>query len=76
MITLASFLSPDETAIPDEWMWERIRNWRDTKLNESDWTQVIDSPVDVEAWGEYRQLLRDLPDSAATPQDVVFPVAP
>ena len=39
-----------------------IRQWRDKKLQESDWTQVADAPVDKEAWATYRQQLRDLPE--------------
>ena len=35
---------------------------RDRALAASDWTQVLDAPVDRTAWAAYRQQLRDLPD--------------
>lgn len=39
-----------------------LREWRNQRLKESDWTQVADAPVDKEAWAIYRQELRDLPE--------------
>lgn len=66
----------DPATIPDEWILERVRNWRNAKLIESDWTQVEDSPVDKAAWATYRQVLRDLPASNANPALIELPVAP
>ena len=54
----------DPVTIPDEWILERVRNWRNAKLAASDWTQTLDAPVDKTAWATYRQALRDLPASA------------
>lgn len=51
------FLSTDEK----EAICTRIRNWRNKELNNTDWTQLEDAPVDKNAWREYRQTLRDLP---------------
>ena len=62
--------------IPDDWVWERLRNCRNAFLVASDWTQVIDAPVDQAAWAEYRQSLRDLPESVDDPREVVWPEAP
>lgn len=53
-----------------------IRTERDAKLTESDWTQVIDAPVDQAAWATYRQALRDIPDQAGFPNEVNWPTAP
>ena len=50
-------------------------NSRNKKLLDSDWTQLPDAPVDKEAWAEYRQKLRDLPETA-DPLNVVWPVRP
>jgi hypothetical protein len=36
------------------------RSQRNRLLAESDWTQVLDSPVDKDAWASYRQGLRDI----------------
>ena len=53
-----------------------IRTERDAKLTESDWTQVIDAPVDQAAWATYRQALRDIPDQEGFPNEVTWPVEP
>ena len=44
-----------------------IRQARNQKLKESDWTQVDDAPVNKAAWATYRQTLRDLSNSANFP---------
>ena len=53
-----------------------IRTERDVKLTESDWTQVVDAPVDQAAWATYRQSLRDIPDQAGFPNEVNWPDKP
>jgi hypothetical protein len=65
-------LEDDQT----EKLFKRIRKWRDGELVKSDWTQVIDAPVDQAAWATYRQALRDLPASNADPRKIDLPVAP
>lgn len=54
----------------------KIRTERDTKLTESDWTQVADAPVDKAAWATYRQALRDIPSQAGFPNEVTWPTEP
>lgn len=44
-----------------------VRQSRDQKLKDSDWTQVADSPVNKETWATYRQALRDLPNAEGFP---------
>lgn len=59
--------------------WEEVRAKRDFLLAESDWTQMPDSPLSSEEkflWSDYRQLLRNLPQQFAKPEDVVWPEAP
>lgn len=59
-----------------------LRRHRDRLLADSDWTQVPDAPlteVQVAAWREYRQALRDLPavyTDVQSAEDVVFPEPP
>lgn len=53
-----------------------VRAKRDQLLVSSDWTQVVDAPVDQTAWATYRQALRDLPEQAGFPFDVVYPTQP
>jgi len=54
----------------------QVRTKRDKLLAESDWTQVADAPVDKAAWATYRQSLRDIPQQAGFPTNVVWPVEP
>jgi hypothetical protein len=58
---------------------ERMRQWRDIFLAQSDWTQMPDSPLtDAKKteWATYRQALRDFP-SSWTPADTAnFPDQP
>lgn len=53
----------------------QMRSQRDAALKASDWTQVLDAPVDQAAWAAYRQALRDLPDAVGFP-DVPMPRDP
>jgi len=57
------------------------RTNRNKLLDESDWTQMNDSPLDTAgktAWATYRQELRDLPDHANWPHlaDEDWPTKP
>lgn len=48
-----------------------IRPQRDQMLSASDWTQFPDAPLTDEqraAWGDYRQALRDLPETGVWPE--------
>jgi hypothetical protein len=53
-----------------------IRAKRNQLLVESDWTQIPDVPLDKEAWGLYRQALRDVTLQDGFPHDVIFPDKP
>ena len=61
---------------------EILRPNRDSLLSESDWTQMLDSPLSASKkaeWATYRQALRDLPannSSASSIDDVTFPNKP
>jgi len=61
---------------PPPQTWDDIRRERDGLLAASDWTQVSDAPVDSAAWAAYRQTLRDIPQTYATPDEVVWPETP
>jgi hypothetical protein len=75
-MTNPTFLSFNETEIPDDYYFERLRLWRNAELKACDWTQVDDAPVDKTAWAIYRQALRDLPAQSSDPTELVFPVKP
>jgi len=53
-----------------------VRNDRDQRLKDSDWTQLSDSTADKQAWATYRQALRDVPTQTGFPWSVEWPVKP
>jgi hypothetical protein len=70
---------PPSTTPSDEQTAEQaqtVREERNTKLSESDWTQVADSPVDKAAWATYRQELRDITAQSGFPWTITWPSAP
>lgn len=69
-------MGDEAKAALDEQQATSVRNERNKKLSESDWTQVADSPVDKAAWATYRQALRDVPSQSGFPWDVAWPTQP
>jgi hypothetical protein len=70
---------PEPEPAPEPLTWDTIRAQRNFLLSQSDWTQLADAPLTAEqktAWTVYRQALRDVPSSFATPEEVVWPTAP
>lgn len=55
---------------------EWVRSERDQLLYLSDWTQLLDADVDKVAWASYRQELRDVPQQAGFPDEIVWPTKP
>jgi len=53
-----------------------VRAERNTKLSNSDWTQITDATADKTAWAVYRQALRDVPAQAGFPNTIVWPTQP
>lgn len=59
--------------------WASVRAKRDQLIAKTDWTQMIDSPLDAgkrEEYKIYRQALRDLPQSTDNHEQIVWPVKP
>ena len=77
-------LTPEEIAINQEKKrqldWIPFREQRDQLLKDSDWTQIDDyslvTPEEKALWAEYRQALRDLPDTYPNSADIVWPSKP
>jgi len=68
----------DQAAAGDR-QWTALRADRDARLTACDWTQLTDTELtaqDVEAWGAYRQQLRDLPDNTTDPANPDWPEPP
>jgi hypothetical protein len=60
--------------------WIPFREQRDQLLKDSDWTQISDYALVTEEekvlWAEYRQALRDLPETYPNSEDIVWPSKP
>lgn len=68
-IEIAPYVEPAPTAA-------EVRAQRNKLLAASDWTQVIDAPVDQATWATYRQALRDVTAQAGFPEAVFWPTTP
>jgi hypothetical protein len=69
----------DETLITNEDWWAIARLYRTLLLNASDWSQISDNSLTEnqrETWRQFRQELRDLPNTVTNPKDIVFPDMP
>ena len=56
--------------------WSDLRNTRNQMIADCDFTQMPDWPGDSEAWREYRQALRDLPNHTTDPLNPEWPDKP
>ena len=68
-------LSPEEALATQHTQWQIIRALRNTKLENCDWTQLPDAPVDATAWATYRQALRDITNQS-DPFNIIWPEEP
>jgi hypothetical protein len=68
--------SYEELAQEDQQQADSVRSERSRLLTECDWTQVDDAPVNKQAWANYRQLLREVPDQEGFPWNVTWPTKP
>lgn len=65
--------------ITDESKWRLIKQYRNELLARCDWTQMSDAIMTFsqrQAWQDYRQALRDIPQTFSNPDLVVFMEAP
>ena len=69
-------MDADAIAAKDAEQAKSVRDQRNTKLAECDWTQLADAPVDQAAWSTYRQALRDITLQSGFPWEIQWPVAP
>ena len=74
---LADWVS--EHTLPAEELAAEARSKRDKLLAATDWTQVLDAPIDAEtrdAYRAYRQALRDIPEQEGFPGTITWPELP
>jgi hypothetical protein len=69
-------LTAEELAERTESKAAQVRADRNRQLVESDWTQILDAPVDRTVWANYREALRRLPEQEGFPHNVVWPTKP
>ncbi len=62
--------------VSNDYLIERIRNWRNAELAATDWTQLSDAPADKAAYATYRQELRDLMAQSEDARAFIFPIKP
>jgi len=65
-----------DNSLTDEAVIILAREQRDLLLQQSDWTQVPDAPVDAASWATYRQALRDVPSQSGFPDNITWPTKP
>jgi hypothetical protein len=53
-----------------------VRQSRNDKLKECDWTQIADSTADKQVWATYRQALRDVTGQEGFPWTIDWPTIP
>lgn len=72
-------LEIEATALDNEITLEELRVVRNQKLTETDWVVTMHKELGTNipaAWKTYRQALRDITDTYASPDDVVWPEKP
>ena len=69
-------MDADAIVAKDAEQAKSVRQQRGEKLKDSDWTQVIDAPVDQAAWATYRQALRDITGQEGFPWTITWPEQP
>ena len=65
-----------DNSLTDEAIITLAREQRDLLLQQSDWTQVPDAPVNATSWATYRQALREVPTQSGFPSSVNWPTKP
>lgn len=66
-------LDDEQKAAKDADQAKSVRDDRNKRLADCDWTQLADAPVDKAAWATYRQELRDISKQTGFPWDVIWP---
>lgn len=63
--------------IPEWVLISSTKSKRNLLLQESDWTQLPDVPLETkQAWATYRQALRDITSQEGYPFNVIWPTKP
>lgn len=71
--------TPEEISQRTAYQADAVRSDRNRRLFDSDWTQLADTPLSIEAkeaWAFYRENLRMVPQQAGFPWNVTWPPEP
>lgn len=77
-VWVVSDAAPEEIEQRLDWQWSTVREERNRKLSDCDWTQLPDAPVsniEAQEWATYRQALRDITDQT-DPFNITWPQEP
>jgi len=66
-------MDADAITTKDAEQAKSVRQTRDDKLKETDWTQITDATADKTAWATYRQALRDVTKQDGFPWTITWP---
>jgi hypothetical protein len=69
-------MDAEAIAAKDAKQAESVRDDRNKRLAETDWTQLSDAPVNSSAWGTYRQNLRNITEQSGFPWEITWPTKP
>lgn len=70
-------LDADQRAAKDAEQAKAVRDDRNKRLSDCDWTQLPDNPLANKAdWATYRQQLRDVTSQTGFPWEVTWPTEP
>ena len=69
-------MDADAIAAKDAEQAGSVRDDRNRRLLQSDWTQLADSTADKLAWATYRQALRDITLQSGFPWTIDWPIQP
>ena len=69
-------MSIEEKFAQDAFKASEVRSERNWRLTKSDWTQILDAPVNQTAWASYRQALRDVTGQEGFPWAITWPEQP
>lgn len=77
---IPKWLTDEEPPTPEptpEELTEQARSQRDSLIQQSDWTQMLDNPLcGNQEWLDYRQALRDIPQQEGFPENIKWPTPP
>jgi hypothetical protein len=69
-------MDDEASAAKDAQQATSVREDRNKRLAETDWTQLTDAPVATEAWATYRNNLRNVTEQSGFPWEVTWPNKP